>query len=101
MGPSMYKQSVAISKFLIPLRRFVEIALSMISRPIWGNPWRQDTETRGDRKGLGYCGFAVIFISKYGTAVFRVQAGWAAILILRRGIIDEKKFCLAMICFLF
>ena len=36
MGPSMYKQSVAISKFLIPLRRFVEIVLSMISRPIWG-----------------------------------------------------------------
>ena len=76
----MYKQSVEISKFLVPLRRFVEIVLSMISRPIWGNSWRQDTETRGDRKGLGKCSFAVIFISKYGTAVFRVQAGWAAIL---------------------
>ena len=57
MGPSMYKQSVAISKFLIPLQRFVEIVLSVISRPIWGNSWRHRNK-RGSQ-GFGvmrFCG---------------------------------------------
>ena len=47
-------------------------------------PEAETVETGGGRKGLRYCGIAVlgyfwcgvavIFISKYGIAVFRVQA---------------------------
>ena len=40
--------------------------------------------------GYFWCGVAVIFISKYGIAVFRVQV-----------VCGESKFYVAVICFFF
>ena len=50
---------------------------------------------------LGYfwCGFAVIFISKYGIAVFKVQAVCGNFKFYV-AVIGEKNCCLAVIYFL-